>query len=174
MKLHSLTKLCINTTASLCDARMMRSVFRREFIFHIDIMSNCRHFGTICVANFTIFRTTLDTSGKKSENLNNEAIWAGKGWTRSKSDFCFHMLESTRLGPFRVGQVHAGSWSNLPISGLPPQTLWQQLAVLSWCVWGEMLKSDQSFDNHDMDEVIHKGSYNTLLRLSEQQKLKSR
>lgn len=72
MKLHSLTKLCTNTTASLCDALMTSSVFRREFIFHIDVMSNCRHFGTICVANFIIFRPTLDATTVK--NQNNEAI----------------------------------------------------------------------------------------------------
>lgn len=100
MKLHSLTKLCTNTTASLCDALMTSSMFRREFIFRIDIVSNCRHFGSICVANFIIFRPTLDTTSGK--NLNNEAVWAGKSWTRSKSDFCFHMSESTGLGPFLV------------------------------------------------------------------------
>lgn len=81
-----------------------------EFIFHIEVMSNCRHFGTICVANSTLFRLTLDTASGKSQD--NEAIRAGKGWARSKSEFCFHMSESTRLGPLPVGQVHVGSWSN--------------------------------------------------------------
>lgn len=72
MKLHSRTKLCTNTAACLCDALMMRSVFRTEFIFHINVMSNCHHFGTICVANSMIFRITLDTASGKSRD--NEAI----------------------------------------------------------------------------------------------------
>lgn len=72
MKLHSLAKLCTYTTACLCDALMRRSVFRMEFIFHIKVMSNCRHFGTICIANSAIFRLTLDTASGKSQD--NEAI----------------------------------------------------------------------------------------------------
>lgn len=72
MKLHRLTKLCTNMTACLCDALMTRSVFRMEFIFHLTLMSNCRHFGTICVASSTIFRLTLDTASEKSQD--NEAI----------------------------------------------------------------------------------------------------
>lgn len=81
-----------------------------EFIFHTEVISNRRHLSTICVANSTIFRLTLDTASGKSQD--NEAIEVSKGRARSKSEFCFCTLESTGLGPFPVGQVHAGSWSN--------------------------------------------------------------
>lgn len=80
MKLHSLTKLCTNMTVFLCDALMMRSVFRTEFVFHIRVMNE----NAVTLAQFvlliprssdtvnTVYNNTLDTVSVKS--YDNEVI----------------------------------------------------------------------------------------------------